>query len=167
LGGIIYATAGALIGSMNAGWFELERNANALLPVLGVGAALVVIAFLSSTLHVRLREIGTLGRVTQVLLVVGPLLLVLAWIIEFALVGTLSLGLGLVCLSVAVTRWKLVATTDGVLIILSAVASLTWNTETVSSFFLVGVAVIWMILSIRLLPRPRAKEFWNQRYDSN
>ncbi len=53
LGGVIYAAAGALIGSMNAGWLGLERNANAALPALGVGAALVVIAFFSTTLHER------------------------------------------------------------------------------------------------------------------
>jgi hypothetical protein len=125
LGGVIYAAAGALIGSMNAGGLGLERNANAVLPALGVGAGLVVIAFCSTTLHVRLREIGTLGRVTQVLIAVGPLFFVLSWIIEFAIVGTLCLGLGLVCLSVSVTRWRLVAITDRVLIILSAVGSLT------------------------------------------
>jgi hypothetical protein len=151
LGGVIYAAAGAVVGSMNAGWLGLERNANAVLPALGVGAALVVIAFFSTSLHVRLREVGTLGRVTQVLITVGSLFFVLSWIIEFAIVGTLCLGLGLVCLSVSVTRWRLVAITDRVLIILSALGSLTWNTETVSAFLLVGVGILWMILSIRLL----------------
>jgi hypothetical protein len=159
LGGIIYAAAGALIGSMNAGWLGLERNANAVLPALGVGAALIIIAFFSTTLHVRLCEVGTLGRVTQVLIAVGSLFFVLSWIIEFAIVGTLCLGLGLVCLSVSVTRWRLVAITDRVLIILSAVGSLTWNTETVSAFLLAGVGILWMILSIRLLPSSGKKEF--------
>ena len=153
LGGVIYAAAGSVIGSMNAGWLGLERNANAVLPALGVGAALVVIAFFSTTLHVRLREVGALGRVTQVLITVGSLFFVLSWVIEFAIVGTLCLGLGLVCLSVSVTRWRLVAITDRVLIILSALGSLTWNTETVSAFLLVGVGILWIIISIRLLPR--------------
>ncbi len=161
LGGVISAAGGALIGSMNAGWLGLERNANAVLPALGVGAALFVLAFFSTTLHVRLREVGTLGRVTQVLIAVASLFFVLSWIIEFAIVGTLCLGLGLVCLSVCVTRWRLVATTDRVLIILSAVGSLTWNTETVSAFLLVGVAILWMILSIRLLPPSGKRESWN------
>lgn len=153
LGAVIYAAAGGLIGSMNAGWFGLERNANALLPTIGVGAGLVIMAFVSTTLHARLREAGGLGRATRVLLVVGPLFLVLSWVIEFAIIGTFGLGLGLVCLAVAVTRGKLVSTTDRVLIIVSAVGSLTWNTETTSAFLLVGVGVIWMILSIRLLPK--------------
>jgi hypothetical protein len=151
LGAIVYAAAGALMGSQNAGWFELERDANALLPTLGVGASLVVVAFASSTLHMRLREAGSLGRATQVLLVVGPLLYILSWLIQFAIFGTLCLGIGLVCLAVAVSREKLVPVTERVLIILSAVGSLTWNTETVSAFLLVGVGAIWMILSIRLL----------------
>ena len=157
LGATIYAAAGALIGSMTVGWFGLERNANAHLPTLGVGAALIVIAFFSTSLHMRLRGAGSLGRVTQVLLVVGPVFFILSWVIEFAIIGTLSLGLGLVCLAVTVTRWKLVSTTDRVLIILSAVGSLTWNTETVSAFLLVGVGAVWMVLSIRLLPSPPEK----------
>jgi hypothetical protein len=158
LGGVIYAAAGALIGSMNAGWLGLERNANAVLPALGVGAALIIIAFFSTTLHVLLREVGTLGRATQVLIAVGSLFFVLSWIIEFAIVGTLCLGLGLVCLSVSATRWRLVAITDRVLIILFAVGSLTWNTETASAFLLVGVGILWMILSIRLLPSSAKKK---------
>jgi hypothetical protein len=113
-----------------------------------------------------LREVGTLGRVTQVLIAVASLFFVLSWIIEFAIVGTLYLGLGLVCLSVCVMRWRLLATTDRVLIILSAVGSLTWNTETVSAFLLVGVAILWMILSIRLLPPSGKRESWNPRPNS-
>jgi hypothetical protein len=151
LGATIYATSGAVIGSMNADWFGLDRNANALLPLLGVGAGLVVIAFASSTLNRRLREIGKLGRATQVLLVVGPLLFVLSFVIDLAIIGTLAVGAGLVCLAVAVVRRKLVSATDRAFIILSAVGSLTWNTETLSAFLLVGVGLIWAILSIRLL----------------
>ena len=152
LGGLIYATTGAIVGSQNAGWFGLERNANALLPSLGVGAAFVVAAFASSSLNRRLAEAGGLGRATRVLLVLGPLFFILSWVIEFPIVGTLTLGIGLICLAVAVTRRKLVPPTDRILIILSAVGSVTWNTETVSAFLLVGVGVIWMILTVRLLP---------------
>ena len=159
LGATIYATSGAVMGSMNADWFGLERNANALLPPLGVGAALVVIAFASSTFNRRLREIGKLGRATQVLLVVGPLLFVLGFVIDFAILGTLAVGAGLVCLAVAVVRRKLVSATDRALIILSAVGSLTWNTQTLSAFLLVGVGLIWAILSIRLLRSSTGSEF--------
>ena len=143
------------MGSQNAGWFDLERNANGLLPIMGIGVALVVAAFASSPLNARLGEIGGLGRATRVLLVVGPLIFIMSRIIQFAILGTLSLGIGLVCLAVAVTRRKLTPAPDRVLIILSAIGSLTWNTETVSAFLLVGVGVIWMILSVRLLPTGR------------
>src|SRR3990170_7434852 len=61
LGGMIYASAGAVMGSMNAGWFGLDREANAMLPWMGVGAALVVFAFSSSKLHAGLRDAGRLG----------------------------------------------------------------------------------------------------------
>jgi hypothetical protein len=152
VGATTYAASGAIIGSMNASWFGLERNANALLPILGIGAALVVIAFAPSRLRRRLTETRRLGRATEILLVVGPVFLVLSWVVEFAIIGTLAFGIGLVCLAVAVTRGRLVPATDRVLIILSAVGSLTWNTETVSAFLLVGVGLIWLILSIRLLP---------------
>src|SRR5687768_8383636 len=36
LGAVLFAAGGATIGSMNAGWFGLERDANALFPLLGV-----------------------------------------------------------------------------------------------------------------------------------
>jgi hypothetical protein len=151
LGATIFAAAGGLIGSMNAGWLILETGANGAMPALGVGAALVVITFAWSTLNQRLHEAGGVGRAAQVLLTMGPALYVVSWLVEFAILGTLSLGFGLVCLAVAVTRFKLAPVADRVLIIVSAVGSLTWNTETVSAFFLVGVGLIWMILSIRLL----------------
>ena len=54
LGGMIYASAGAVMGSMNAGWFGLHREANSMLPWMGVGASLVVFAFSSSELRAGL-----------------------------------------------------------------------------------------------------------------
>jgi hypothetical protein len=151
LGGMIYASAGAVMGAMNAGWFGLDREANATLPALGVGAALVVFAFSSSELHAGLRDAGGLGRATQLLLVIGPSMYVLSWWVEFAILGTLALGIGLICLSVAAIRRRLVPPADRVLIVTSAVGSLTWNTETLSAFLLVGVGLIWALLSVRLL----------------
>lgn len=139
------------MGSQNAGWFRLEQNANALLPMMGVGAALVIVAFAGSPLDRQLDTAGGLARAIRILLILGSLFNVLGLLIEFAIVGTLALGFGLICLSVAVTRRRLVSATDRVLIILSAIGSLTWNTETVSAFLLVGVGAIWMILSIRVL----------------
>lgn len=140
------------MGSQNAGWFGLERNSNALLPVLGVGAGLVVVAFLRSSFNARLGSSGGLGKASQLLIVVGCVLFVFGSLIGFAIFGTLGFGLGLVLLAVTVTKKKLVALPDRILVILSAIGSLTWNTETVSAFLLVGVGLIWVILSIRLLP---------------
>lgn len=151
LGATIYAGAGAVIGSMNAGWFGLERNTNSLLPVLGIGALLIVGGFASTRLNSQLRAAGRLGRVTCVLLIVGPLFYILSWLVEFAILGTLTLGIALICLSVSVTRGQMVPALDRIMIILSAIGSLTWNTETVSAFLLVGVGLLWIVLSIRLL----------------
>lgn len=69
LGGMIYASAGAVMGSMNA---------------------------------------GRLGRATQLLLVIGPSLYALSWVVEFAILGTVALGSGLICLSVVAVRRRLV-----------------------------------------------------------
>jgi hypothetical protein len=151
LGALIYASAGAVMGSMNAAWFGLDRDANALLPLMGIGAALVVIAFSTSALRMSLRHAGRLGAATQSLLVTGPVMYVLSWVVDFAILGTLALGIGLVCLSIAVIRRRMVPFADRVLIVASAIGSLTWNTETQSAFLLVGVGLIWVVLSVRLL----------------
>ena len=152
LGSLIYAGAGGVLGAQNAGWSGLEGNSNPLLPALGVGAALVVIAFAGSRFRERVHRSGAAGVAGEVLLVLGPVLYVVSQLIEFAIFGTLSFGAGLVCLAVAVIRNKLVPVIDRVLIALSAVGSLTWNTETTSAFLLTGVGLIWVVLTFRLLP---------------
>ena len=43
LGAALFAAGGVTMPSMNAGWFGLERDANSLFPLLGVGAGLVVV----------------------------------------------------------------------------------------------------------------------------
>lgn len=152
VGALIYAGAGAVMGSQNAGWFGLERNANVILPALGIGAALVVFAFASSRFRARVHQTGPLGVASEVLLVVGPVLFLVSAIIQFAIFGTLSFGLGLVCLAIVVVQAKIVPVIDRVLIVLSAIGSLTWNTETVSAFLLTVVGLIWVVLTMRLLP---------------
>lgn len=151
LGAVIYAAAGVVIGSQNSGWFRLGRNSNDVLPALGVGAGLVVIAFVGSRLCERVHRSGAAGVAGEVLLVLGPVLYVVSALIDFAIFGTFSFGFGLVCLAVAVIRNKLVPVADRVLIALSAVGSLTWNTETTSAFLLTGVGLIWVVLTFRLL----------------
>lgn len=152
VGALSYAAAGALMGAQNAGWFGLEANANPLLPALGVGAALVVVAFMGSSFSLGVRRAGGFGRASQILLVVGCLLFILGPLIDFAILGTLSLAAGLFFLTITVIRNKLGSVVDRALISVSAIGSITWNTETVSAFFLVGVGLIWLVLAVRLLP---------------
>ncbi len=150
-GGIVYALAGGLIGAQNADWFGLERNANALLPFLGLGAALVIMAARTTPFHEHLRNVP-LGRVAGYLLTAGALLYVVSWVIQFAILGTLTLALGLIFLAFTFWAQGLGDVIDRVLVTLSAIGSLTWNTETPSAFLLVGVGLIWVVLAVRLLP---------------
>lgn len=71
LGGLIFATAGAIIGSQNAGWFGLERNANDVLPVCGIGAGLVALAFARGSFSTAVAQVGKVGKTARVLIVVG------------------------------------------------------------------------------------------------
>lgn len=152
IGGLIYAAAGALMGSQNAGWFEVDRDANGLLPLLGVGAVLVATAFAGTPFSEKLGKAGALGAASRILVVAGCLLFIMGPLIQFAIFGTLSLAAGLICMAIAVVRRALVAVPDRILIIASAVGSITWNTETTSAFILVGVGLIWIVLAIRLIP---------------
>ena len=154
LGAIFYATAGALMGSMNAGWFDLDQNSNATLPLIGVGAGLILLAFRGSELHDRVREAGGLGNAITILFVIGAFFNLLQPVLEFAIFGTLALGIGLICLSITVWKRKLSSLLDRILITLSAAGSLMWNTETTSAFLLVGVGFLWAVLSFRLLLGP-------------
>ncbi len=139
LGAVVFAAGGATMGSMNAGWFGLERDANSLFPLLGVGAGLVVVGLARSSLTRRLHQAGRLGRAARYLLAVAPVLLILNAVVEFAIFGTLA---------------RLLHPGDRLLIALSAIGSITWNTETLSAFLLVGVGLVWAILSVRLLNAP-------------
>ena len=139
------------MGSMNAGWFRLDRNANALFPLLGVGSGLVVTGFVRSDLRRELHRAGGFGRVARYLLVAAPVLMIVSGLVEFAIFGTLALAFGLFSLAVVVVRRRLLHPADRLLVALSAVGSLTWNTETVSAFLLVGVGLLWAVLSARVL----------------
>ena len=99
---MVYALAGGMIGAQNADWLGLERNANALLPSLGVGVALVIVAVRTTSFDEQLRK-HPVGRVAGYLLMASALLYVVSWMIQFAILGTLTLALGLICL--AFTFW--------------------------------------------------------------
>lgn len=154
LGGLVFAATGAFWGVMNAGWFALERDADRyfLQAWLGVGVALVVVGFLAAGWGGRLSSAGVAGRAAVWLFLAAPILNILSAVIEFAIVGTLALGLGLILLTFAAFRHRLVPRLDRWLVLLSAVGSVTWNTETQSVWLLVGVGLIWVVLALRLLP---------------
>lgn len=83
----------------------------------------------------------------------GAALYVVSWVIQFAILGTLTLGLGLICLGFTFWARRLGQVIDRVLVTLSAIGSLTWNTETTSALLLVAVGVIWAFLAVRLFTR--------------
>jgi hypothetical protein len=116
LGAVLFAAGGAMMGSMNAGWFGLERDANSLFPLLGVGAGLVVVGFARSRLARGLHEAGWLGRAARYLLAVAPVLLILNAAVEFAIFGTLALAFGLISLAVVMLRRRLLPPGDRLLI---------------------------------------------------
>lgn len=138
------------MGAQNADWFGLGRDANALLPFLGMGAALVIVALRSTSFHEELRGFP-LGQVGGYLLSVGAVLYVVSWAIQFAIFGTLTLALGLMCLATTFWARRLGQVSDRILVTLSAIGSVTWNTETQSAFLLVAVGLIWIVLAVRLL----------------
>ena len=150
IGGLVFAVAGGVMGSQNAGWFDLERNANGLFPVLGVGVLLILTGWGGSRWAFHLRQSGLLGKATAALLVLGAVFFLLNPLLQFAIFGTLSFGIGLVLLAAALWRQRVGSQGDRVLATLAAIGSLTWNTETVSAFLLVGVGVLLAVLSVRL-----------------
>lgn len=153
LGAVAFAAVGAQWGSMNAGWFGLERDAGNLQAWMGVAVAVVVVAFASCGWGRSLLESGAPGVAAAILLVLAPLLHMVSALIEFAIVGTLALALGLILLTITVFRRRLMPLTERVVVALSAVASFTWNTETASVWLLVAIGIGWAFLSFRLLPR--------------
>ncbi len=70
--------------------------------------------------------------------------------IQFAIIGTLTHALGLICLAFTFWARRLNQVIDRVLVTLSAIGSLTWNTETTSALLLVAVGLIWAVLAVRL-----------------
>ncbi|MBW3663345.1 MAG: hypothetical protein KY469_09625 [Actinobacteria bacterium] len=157
-GGLLVAFVGAWMGSMNAGWFGLQRDTNALFPLLGLGVALVVAAWAAAGWPAKLWRAGIDGRSAVGLLVVAPGVYILSWVIEFAIFGTLALGLGLILLAVAMWWRRLSDRVDRVLVTLAAAGSLTWNTETRSAFLLVGVGLVFASLCLRLRPQHEPRQ---------
>lgn len=135
---------------MNAGWFGLERNANALFPWLGAGALLVATGWAGQGPGRKALASGLLGKAAAVFLVLGGLFFLLNPLLQFAIVGTLSFAIGLALFAGVLWRQRLMTRTDRVTATVAAVASLTWNTETTSAFLLVAVGLLLAVLSLRM-----------------
>ncbi len=154
IGATTYAATGAFWGSMNARWFGLASRGERIQFWLGLGVGFVLIGFAKAGWAQRLKGEGWPGRWAVWLLMAAAPLNAMSAVIEFALFGTLALGFGLVLFAVVAFRRVLMPSLDRWLVTASAVASLTWNTETLSVWLLAGVGLIWMVLSVRLIPVP-------------
>lgn len=152
-GADLFATAGALWGASHVGWFAAGALEGWFQAGLGIGAALVILGFRRAGWGPRFGATG-LGRSAAGFLVAGAALNVLSAAISFAILGTVALGVGLVLLTIAAFRHDLIPAPERWLVALTALASLTWNTETATVWFLVGIGLAWMVLSWRLIPAP-------------
>ena len=150
-GALVYALTGVVWGSKNSGLFGLARDNGGLQVWLGVGAGLLVLGFASAGWGRRLWRSRPLGPAAAVALAAGALLNVVSAVVDFAILGTLGLAVGLVLLAVVALRERLVGPLDGGLLVVSAVLALTWNTETVSAWLLAVNGAVWVVLSLRLL----------------
>jgi hypothetical protein len=149
-GGMLFAGGGAAMGSMNAAWFDLSRDANGIFPLLGAGGLLVAAGWLGSGWARRLWDAGILGRTAGALVPSGAILFLLNPLLQFAIFGTLAFGIGLALQAIVLWRHQMAAKLDRLLAALAALGSLTWNTETLSAFLLVGVGFVLAALSLRL-----------------
>lgn len=150
-GAVTYAATGVVWGARNAGLFGWVRDARGLQLWLGIGAALLLTGFAMDGWGSRLRRATPLGPVALGALVTGAALNLVSELVGFAILGTLGLGAGLVLLAVTAFRAQLVPRPDRWLVAVSAVLSLTWNTETSTAWFLAANGAVWLVLSARLV----------------
>jgi hypothetical protein len=149
VGALVFAGGGFVMGAMNAGWLGLERDVNSMFPLLGIG----VLWMLAGWWRRVGREVwrsGGLGKAATVTAVLGGLFFLLNPILQVAIFGTLLFGIGLGLFTVTLWRQKLLTRVDHLLASLATVGSLTWNTETLSAFLLVGVGLLLAAMSLRM-----------------
>ena len=149
VGGLVYAAAGFVMGSMNAGWLGLQRDTNSMFPLLGLGV-LAVVAGWSHGLGREVWRSGGLGKAATVTAVLGGLFFLLNPILQFAIFGTLLFGIGLGLFTVTLWRQDWLTRVDHLVASFATVGSLIWNTETLSAFLLVGVGLLLAVLSVRM-----------------
>ena len=150
-GAMTYGATGAVWGSKNSGLFGTARDNGGLQVWLGIGVALLLMGFAMAGWGRRMWQARPLGPAAVVALVAGALLNVVSEVVDFAILGTLGLAVGLGLLAVVAWRHRLVRRVDGWLLVASAVLSLTWNTETASAWLLAVNGAVWVVLSLRLL----------------
>lgn len=138
------------MAARNLRWFGWSPNANPLMVFLGLGLALIVLAF-AVLRGADIWRRGLVGRVAAVAGVGAPVLLLASALIEFAIFGTLLTFVAVLAFSVMVHRSGLMMTSDVVLLYVATVASITWNTETASAALLIIVGLIASWISYRAL----------------
>ena len=149
IGALVFAAGGLVMGSMNAGWLPPGGGTNSVFPLLGAGVLAMVVGW-AAGLGREVWRSGGLGKIAAVFVVLGGLFFLLNPILQFAIFGTLFFGFGLGMFTVTLWRQNLMTRVDHLLGSFATVGSLTWNTETVSAFFLVGVGVLLAVLSLRM-----------------
>lgn len=154
VGALTYGVTGAIWGAMNDGLFGFTRAVSDIQLWLGVGATLVIVGFALDGWGRRLWAAAPIGPIAAVVLVLGAALNVVSAVIDFAIFGTLGLGLGLILLAVAAFQHRLGALPDRWLLAASAALSLTWNTETSTVWLLAVNGALWVVLALRLLGAP-------------
>lgn len=155
-GGIVYASAGAVMAGQNLGWLGVPGapEANDLFVWLGLGLALVVAGF--TVQHgADIRRRGGLGRTVGVAGIAAPVILLLSRVVEFAILGTVATFIAILGFTLVVQRHKLLPRFDVVLLYVATVASITWNTETPSAALLVIVGFVASWISYRSLVAQR------------
>ena len=149
IGALVFAAGGLRMGAMNAGWLGLFQESNSVFPILGLGV-LMMAAGWSRVWGRRVWGSGALGRTAAVFVVLGGLFFLSNPFLQFAIFGTLFFGFGLGLFTVTLWRNGFMDRVDHLLLSFATVGSLTWNTETVSAFLLVGVGVLLAVLSLRM-----------------
>lgn len=149
VGGVVYAVAGGLIAGRNLGWLA-GSPANAALMWLGVGLAMIVLAF--ALVHGDdIWRASAAGRVAAVSGVAAPLILLVSRLVEFAIFGTFTTFIAVAAFAVMTHRGRRLPAPDVVLLYVAAVASVTWNTETPSAALLIVVGFVGSWVSYRAL----------------
>ena len=149
VGALVFAAAGFVMGAMNAGWLGLERDVNSMFPLLGIGVLWMLAGWWRRVGRQVWRSSG-LGKAATVAVALGGLFFLLNPILQFAIFGTLFFGFGLGLFTVTLWRQDLLTRADHLIASFATVGSLTWNTETLSAFLLVGVGVLLAVLSVRM-----------------